>query len=113
MKKIITVAIISVLFCAGCASVGEIQSNENATFIKVECRNEKSVQQYVMQVLRSAKARDIEFSRDGISLNIKAAYLDMDTPASKIGDILHDLQETPGVFEVQVGRNVRPVRQIF
>jgi len=83
--------------------------NESVVII-VECRNDKSVESAVVQVLKLVRINDFEKKEEGSVLFIKARYKDL--PDYKATQIKDDLRMS-GVFDIQIIKDGLPVKNIF
>lgn len=84
---------------------------EDPDLVRVECRNENTVKQIVLQHLRLIKFSDITIRNDGSSLEIEAAY--QDAPMWKLQDIEHRVREVAGVTRVEIKKALVPVKNTF
>lgn len=84
---------------------------EDPDLVRVECRNEYTVKETVLQHLRLIKFSDITISNDGPSLQIEAAY--KDAPMWKLQDIEQRVREVAGVTRVEIRKGLLPVKNIF
>jgi len=105
-----------VAFAAGiaftaCAPSSESSQVPRSALVKVECRDASARQ--ILELLRSSKGKDISMRADGFCTEITAAFSPADTPAWKLQQTLHDLNNLYGVMHVEIMENPRPILQNF
>jgi hypothetical protein len=82
-----------------------------SALLTVECRS-ASVQQ-IMQLLRSARAKDIRTITDPGGQKITAAFTPADTPPSMLAHIVQLIHDLDGVISVDLAENHQAVRENF
>ena len=98
-------------FLAGCSPyvMPDSENPENSMLMKIECRDDLTLRNSVVQVLRSARAREISVSSTGGMLDIQATWLFWDTPPYKVQSVEEELTRMPGVIYVNVEKTVHMV----
>ena len=103
------------IFClgAGCRTgTPPVNSLEDAFSIKIECRNEKGLEESILMELRAGRAKDIVVSRLGEELDIQAAFRAIDTSPAKVSAIGDRVQQFSGIFFVTIEKDHSVVRQL-
>jgi hypothetical protein len=114
MKQIKTTLLLALVLLAGCGSLSTVPVTEKPVYVRVECRNESYVSNYVLQQLRAPNARDLTSTVDGAFLTIEVVFVNVTRPGfSKIEEIEKRLKEYPGVITVEVRDPIREVKQVF
>ena len=109
---------ISLLFIAvllaGCGATATLPATEKPVYVKVECRNEHTVRNYVLQQLRAPNARDLTTTPDGDFLIIEVVFTGITRQGfEKMEELERRLKEFPGVLTVEIRNPVRETRQIL
>lgn len=109
-KWLIPLWLLPAAFCA-CTTTFPTTSPEDSWLLHVECRNDLSVRQTVLFVMRQGRPRDIREDRTSAIMIIEAAYYKEDNPTELLQKIADDLQRTVLVSEVHIEENHAMVRQ--
>lgn len=95
----------------GCSPSIQTAETPRPALVTVECED-ASVRQ-VLDLLRSARGKDIAVQKEGYIVGIKVAFSPEYTSAERLTQILHDLDNMGGVIHTEVVENPRPVKQGF
>lgn len=110
MKQILFLLLLFAV--TGCYTQKTPASPDESVLMIIDCRNDVSTKNTVLQQLRLARARDIVTEADGSFLTIKAACLLRETALYKIETIAAEIRDTPGVVQVDLRYNLSPVKQV-
>jgi hypothetical protein len=113
MKKLQLALYMALVILPACETTRPLDVSGTSSVIRVECKNEASLRQTVMQVIRSCKAYDIVVNDDGGCVIIQASYYDADVPNGRLGVIKEMLDEMAGVIRVEIRENHSVIRQSF
>jgi len=108
---LILIWLVPAAFCA-CTTTLPTVSMEESWLLHVECRNDLSVRQSVLFLMRQGRARDIKEDRTSAVMTIEAAYYKVDNPVELLQRIADDLQRVALVSEVHIEENHGVVRQM-
>jgi hypothetical protein len=88
------------------------RSPYESTIIRVECNDDRIIQNTVYQLLRSTKAKDIQIQKDGAFARISGVYLNRDIFIGRVEEIAQEIRTMPGVIESTIEENKRAVLQV-
>jgi hypothetical protein len=110
-KWLIPLCLLPATFCACTASFPTV-SAEDSWRLHVECRNDLSVRQSVLFMMRQGRPKDIKEDATSAMLVIEAAYYKADNPVQLMQKIASDLKTISLASEVYFEENHAPVRQM-
>jgi len=117
MKHLYLVIILAQLFFIQACSVhrssfGMIApKTEENVLIRIECRDEKSVQQLVIQALKTMRIADWDIRKGDSTREIMARYWFISPGMAE--DIKQQLIQIPGVLDVEIKNDGMPVKNPF
>ena len=111
MKNVILFFLAAFFLLPACGSVAPLRSMEASVNIRVECNDEPSIRQSVLQLLRQAKARDVRENRQPACLEIQASYYVEDNTPDKLQEIADLIRMQSGVLFVEMLENHNVVKQ--
>jgi len=118
MKKIQLIVFLIILLCLnGCLPPNNnvnnnVQQSQSTTLIRIEFANGKYVSQQVIQILRSARAADIEINKIGIMDDRMEARFRTLTK-DKAQSLKQQLEQIEGVIYVEIIKDGMPTKNPF
>jgi len=114
MKKLHHLLLLTLItFLAGCVTYSpgmykSTEPGEGTTLIKVEYRDEKTVGQEIIQILKSTRIADQDVHKNGSSVNIEARYRSL--TAEQAEYMKQQLKQLTGVLDVEIVKDGMPTR---
>ncbi|MEO5561787.1 MAG: hypothetical protein ABIR18_00105 [Chitinophagaceae bacterium] len=113
MKKLLSPLCIVLLLLTACKTSMPLgHTPYESTLIRVECNDDKIIQNTVYQLLRSTKAKDIQVQKDEMFARITAVYSNKDISIGRVEEIAQQIRTMPGVIQSTIEENKRAVLQV-
>lgn len=113
MNKIAMIILVALAACTSCKTISPAKVPfDDSLLMTIDCRNEVSVKQTIVMLLRTNKARDIVVSPDGSYVVIKAVFLKKELPINKLGTLAQNIESMGGVLELRVEENRGSILQV-
>ena len=110
MKKYLLLVLVTAVTATHCTTMRPTDAIEASARISIACNNDLQLRRQAVWMLKSARARDIQVNEQGWELSIEGIFVNTDTPLDKMDDLVHQLQNMPGVIEVHLEKNWRAIR---